>query len=338
MHPRPHTLPPAARAALLALGTLSLLGAAGLPSEEGKPAGKTVLTRVVEDNRKREVTLKGDVKLDAAAPQPVTVSGDGSFIVKEEQAGKVRRYVATAEKRSYTVGGQEQPLDAEAEAWLREVIRGVAKNNPEGGKGRVIEVHRQHLEGAPGHAGHPAPGGPEGRKVRVEVLKGTGDGPATVFIHREGNGGETVEKHLKIVTEGDGPEGCGDCGPMGHAAMGHPPMGHPGMGHHPGMGPHPGLGLPWGPPPVGPRAPGHLPPDHAVLQAEVAALQAELKLLQARLNQLQKALSAAPKETKGGTPMPPPPPPPHPALALRRRPPRPAPPLRFHRQLLQRRL
>ena len=113
------------------------------------------------------MTLKGDVKLDAAAPQPVTVSGDGTFIVKEEQAGKVRRYAATAAKRSYTVDGQEQPLDAEAEAWLREVVRGVAKHNPEGGKGRVIEMHRQHLEGEPSHAGHPAPRGPEGRKLSL---------------------------------------------------------------------------------------------------------------------------------------------------------------------------
>ena len=316
MHPRSRTLPPAARAALLALGTLSLLGAASLPPEEGQPAPKpvkTILTRVAEDDRKREVSLKGDVKLDAAAPQPVIVTGDGSFRVKEEKAGKTRLYAATADKRSYTVDGQERPLDAEAEAWLREVVHGVAKHQPEGGKGRVVELHRQRLEGEPGHAGHPAPDGPEGRQLRVEVLKGDGDGPATVFIHREGPGGEKVEKRVKVVTLGDGPEGCGDCGPMGHAAMGHPPMGHPGMGHHPGMGPHPGLGLPWGPPPVGPRAPGHLPPDHAVLQAEVAALQAELKLLQARLNQLQKALSAAPKETKGGTPMPPPPPPPPPA-------------------------
>ncbi len=319
MHPRPHAHPPAARAALLALGTLSLLGAAGLPAEEGKPApkpAKTTLTRVVEDDRKREVTLKGDVKLDAAAPQPVTVSGDGTFIVKEEQAGKVRRYAATAAKRSYTVDGQEQPLDAEAEAWLREVVRGVAKHNPEGGKGRVIEMHRQHLEGEPSHAGHPAPRGPEGRKLRVEVMKGAGDGPGTVVIHREGTGGEKIEKHVKIVTEGDGPEGCGACGPLGHAAMEHPAMGRPERGQHPGMGQHPGLGQPWGPRPFGPRAPGHLPPDHAVLQAEVAALQAELKLLQARLNQLQKALSAAPKVTKGRgavpppPPLPPPPPPP----------------------------
>jgi hypothetical protein len=298
MHPRSRTLPPAARAALLALGTLSLLGATGLPSEEGKPVGKTVLTRVAEDNRKREVTLKGDVKLDAAAPQPVTVTGEGTFIVKEEQAGKVRRYLATADKRSYSVDGKEQPLDAEGEAWLREVVQGVAKHQPEGGKGRVVELHKQRLEGEPGHAGHPAPGGPEGRQLRVEVLKGDGDGPATVFIHREGNGGETVEKHLKIVTEGDGPEGCGDCGPMEHPAMKRPAIRPPVPGHQPG------LGLPWGP------RPGQLPPDHAVLQAEVDALQAELKLLQARLNQLQKALSAAPKTPKGSTPTPPPLPPP----------------------------
>ena len=304
MHLRPHALPPAARAALLALGTLSLVGASGLPAEEAKPAlksVKTLRTRAEEENRKLEVSLKGDVKLDAAAPQPVTVSGDGTFRVKEEKAGKARLYVATADKRSYTVDGQELPLDAEAEAWLREVVRGLAKNKPEGGKGRVVELHRQRLEGEEGHAGHPALGGPEGRKIRVEVMKGEGEGPATVFIHREGVGGEKLEKHLKIVTEGDGPEGCGACGPMGHPVLGHPAMGHPAVGHHPGMG------LPRGP------RPGQLPPDHAVLQAEVAALQAELKLLQARLNQLQKALSAAPKATKGGTPMPPPPPPPHPA-------------------------
>ena len=308
MHPRSRTLPPAARAAVLALGTLSLLGAAGLPAEEGKPAAKTMLTRVAEDNRKLEVSLTGDVKLDAAAPHPVTVSGDGSFRVKEEKAGKSRLYVATADKRSYTVDGKEQPLDPEAEAWLRDVVRGVAKNKPEGGKGRVAELHRQHLEGEPGHAGHPAPDGPEGKRIRVEVLKGDGEGPGTVVIHREGPGGEKIEKHLRFVTEDDGAEGCGDCGPLGHPALGRPVPGH-----------HPGLGRPWGPPPMSPRAPGHLAPDHAVLQAEVAALQAELKLLQARLNQLQKALSAAPKATKGGAPTPPPPhlpappPPPPPA-------------------------
>ena len=235
------------------------------------------------------MTLKGDVKLDAAAPQPVTVTGDGTFRVKEEQAGKVRLYVATAEKRTYSVDGKEQPLDAAAEAWLREVVRGLTKNRPEGGPRRVVEVQRKRLEGAPGEGDHPTP---EGRRLRVEVQKAEGgEGPATVIIHREGPGGEQVEKHLRIVTEDRESEGCGECGPLEHPGKGRPGMGRPGMGHPGMMGQHAGL----------------LPPDREVLQAEVAALQAQLKVLQARLNQLQKAIQATPKASKGGAPVPPPP-------------------------------
>ena len=142
---------PRARAGAVALLAVSLLGAAGvaLQDKEKKPTPKpdtTTRTKVIDGERQLDVQVKGAVKLDPAAKEPVTVPGDGSFRVEETKGGKTRTYTTTKDKRIYTVDGQEKALDAEGEAWVREVVKDAAKAQTGRDKARRIEIGTRHLE------------------------------------------------------------------------------------------------------------------------------------------------------------------------------------------------
>ena len=156
MHRVRHLLHPAlpvtsgARAAALALLAASLLGAAGVALQDKKPPPKgdqNTRMKVIDGDRQMDVRLKGEVKLDPAAKEPVTVPGDGSFRVEEKQGGKTRAYAASKDKRTYAVDGQEKPLDAEGEAWVREVVKDAAKAQAGQEKAPMfLEVRTRHLE------------------------------------------------------------------------------------------------------------------------------------------------------------------------------------------------
>lgn len=172
MHRIRHLLHPAlpvtsgARVTALALLAASLLGAAGVALQEKAATKSDKTTRIVDhdDQRKLDVRMKGEVKLNAEAPDPVVVAGDGSFKVEEKKAGKTRTYAATKDKATYTVDGKEQPLDKEAKDWVRGVAKMAAK--AQAGKAlaerhaviaerhaagaeaqaRVMEIHARHME------------------------------------------------------------------------------------------------------------------------------------------------------------------------------------------------
>ena len=156
MHRVRHLLHPAtpttssARTAALALLTASLLGAASVAfqdkdKEPAPKADKTTRMKVIDGDRQMDVRLEGEVKLDPAAKEPVAVPGDGSFRVEEKKGGKTRTYSATKDKQTYTVDGQEQPLDAEGEAWLRETVKDAAKAQAGREKVRRVEIRTRHL-------------------------------------------------------------------------------------------------------------------------------------------------------------------------------------------------
>jgi len=158
MHRIRHLLHPAlpitsgARATALALLAASLLGAAGVAfqDKEKEPTPKpdrTTSMKVIDGERQMDVQVKGEVKLDPAAKEPVAVPSDGSFRVEEKKGGKARTYTATKDKRTYTVDGQEKALDAEGEAWVREVVKDAAKAQTGRDKARqVIEVRTRDME------------------------------------------------------------------------------------------------------------------------------------------------------------------------------------------------
>ena len=157
MHRIRHLLHPAlpvtsgARATALAVLAASLLGAAGVAMQEKakdapSKAEKNTHLGVADDKRKLDVRIKGDVKLNGEAPDPVVVSGDGSFRVEEARDGKARSYAATKDKATYTVNGKEQPLDQEGKDWLRGALRGMKQRRSEGDRDRMMEVHVRHRE------------------------------------------------------------------------------------------------------------------------------------------------------------------------------------------------
>ncbi|HLP31809.1 MAG TPA: M56 family metallopeptidase, partial [Geothrix sp.] len=135
MHRVRHLLHPAlpvtsgARVTALALLAASLLGAAGVALQEKGATKSDKTTRIIDhdEQRKLDVRMKGDVKLNAEAPEPVVVSGDGSFRVEEKKGGKTRAYAATKDKATYTVDGKEQPLDKEGKDWVRGIAKVAAK-------------------------------------------------------------------------------------------------------------------------------------------------------------------------------------------------------------------
>ncbi|WP_306590605.1 M56 family metallopeptidase [Geothrix sp. 21YS21S-4] len=136
MHRVRHLLQPSlpasggARAAALALLAASLLGAAGAVLQEKASDSKSqhsTRLKVLDGDRQMDVQVKGDVRLDATAREPVAVPGDGSFRVEEKTGGKTRAYSASKDKRTYTVDGQEKELDAEGEAWLRGAVKDTAQ-------------------------------------------------------------------------------------------------------------------------------------------------------------------------------------------------------------------
>jgi len=157
MHRIRHLLHPAmpitsgARAAALALLAASLLGAAGVAFQDQakeptpKP-GQHTRMKVIDGERQMDVQVKGEVQLDPAAKDPVAIPGDGSFRIEEKQAGKARTYTATKDKRTYTVDGQEQPLDAEGEAWVRAVVKDAAKAQAGRDKVRKVEIRTRRIE------------------------------------------------------------------------------------------------------------------------------------------------------------------------------------------------
>ena len=234
-------VPGGARAAALALVAASLLGAGVALQDQGKdPAPKAernTRMKVIDGDRQMDLQLKGEVKLDAAAPEPVAVPGDGSFRVEEKKGGKTRAYAASRDKRTYTVDGKEQPLDAEGQAWLREAVKDAARAEAGRDRARRVEVHTRHLEGrtraleaqakaleaqakaleAPGLSpeerarlqaevdkarAEAEKARAEHRRMRVEVIRGKEGEPGTVILHKDKDG---VEKHIEVLTEDIGP-------------------------------------------------------------------------------------------------------------------------------------
>ncbi len=157
MHRVRHLLYPAlpittgARATALAVLAASLLGAAGVALQDkaketpAKPDKNTHIA-VTDDKRKLDVRMKGDVKLNGEAPDPVVVSGDGSFRVEEKKGGKTRAYAATKDKATYTVEGKELPIDKEGKDWLREVLRSIKQNERGQKREQLVELRTHHSE------------------------------------------------------------------------------------------------------------------------------------------------------------------------------------------------
>ncbi|HEY3400379.1 MAG TPA: M56 family metallopeptidase [Geothrix sp.] len=223
MHRIRHLLQPAlpassaARATALALLAASLLGAAGVAfqDKEKEPApkpDKATRMKVIDGERQMDVRLKGEVMLDATAKEPVAVPGDGSFRVEETKGGKARTYAATKDKRTYTVDGQEKPLDAEGEAWLREVVKDAAKAQAGRDKARRVEIRTRHLEdqthevelhakALEAHAKALEAQGlsPEERaRIQAELEKAKADMEKAQADHRR--------KRVEVLTEDIGPE------------------------------------------------------------------------------------------------------------------------------------
>jgi len=154
MHRVRHLLSPTlpitsgARVTALAVLAASLLGAAGVALQDKAKADsdKTMRIAIADDQRKLDVTMKGEVKLNGEAPEPVAIPGDGSFRAEEKKGGKTRLYAATKAKATYSVDGLEKPLDKEGRDWLREVLRQVKRNQVGRKQERMMDVRLRRMD------------------------------------------------------------------------------------------------------------------------------------------------------------------------------------------------
>lgn len=174
MHRVRHLLHPAlpitsgARATALAVLAASLLGAAGVAFQDKAPeptprSDQTTRIKLADGKRQLDVRMKGDVRLNGEAPEPVAVPGDGSFHVEERKGGKTRAYTALRDKATYQVDGQAKALDKEGQDWLRAIVTETVKAQAgreqaqtqklraeqeraraEGQQGRLVEDHSRH--------------------------------------------------------------------------------------------------------------------------------------------------------------------------------------------------
>lgn len=337
-------LPPRARAGAAALLAVSLLGAAGAalqdpapkpaPAPKATPKEDQVRMKVIDGDRKLDVRLKGEVKVDPAAKDPVAVGKDGSLRIEERKAGKARAYTATADQRTYAVDGQTKPLDAEGEAWLRGALKDVQKAQVGREKARKYEVQAHAMEiqakVMEGHAKEMEAHAKElqeklekelspevqarikadlarvqkdiekAQRIRVEVIEKDGD--RHMIIHRDGKDQDVVMKRFQWKSkDGAAPKDL-DEEVVLHDLDGETLV-----------------------KPVPPMRLKVLRPhrENDDPQLEMAELKAEMEALRARMEELQKRLSQMPKvvrDPKAPVPPPPPPPPPPPA------PPAPQPP------------
>ena len=351
MHRVRHLLQPAlpasnaARTAALALVAASLLGAGVALQDHGKEAApkaeQNTRMKVVDGDRKLDLQMKGDVQLDATAKEPVAVPGEGSFRVEEKKGEKTRAYSASKEKRTYTVDGQERPLDAEGEAWLREAVKDAAKAQKARDKVHRIEIRTRrmedqtreldtHLKELDTHLKDldrlPELSPEERAKVRADLDKARADLEKAraerrkvrmEVIRKKGEAGKDVE----ILTEDVGPDTViirkrvdGKDVVEKRVKLPRPGKGEAGTWVFAGPGEEdmvvevPGdITIP----------PVHIPEIHighpgveADPQVEIRALQSAMKSMQKRLDQLQKQMAATPKgrKTPKGAPVPPRPP------------------------------
>jgi beta-lactamase regulating signal transducer with metallopeptidase domain len=117
------------RAGLFAAVLLSIVGASALWSLSGNTQQKLERQRIIikDGNYSVNVQMRGDVKLDTNFKDGADLGDGAALEITAKENDSTRRYALRREgndvKRTYRVNGQEKPLDAEAEAWIKDQVQ-----------------------------------------------------------------------------------------------------------------------------------------------------------------------------------------------------------------------
>jgi beta-lactamase regulating signal transducer with metallopeptidase domain len=190
------------------------------PASPAPPTGAETRTIVVDAKagEKRQVRIKGEVKVQPDPQHDFVLGEGGSLEISQKAEGQTRRFKAWreggTEKRSYTLNGEERPLDAE---WLKRELTDLkgARSHPKedpGGKEKRIEIHVRkqgkdegdieeriiHLDGPPN--AH------ERRMIRIEADGKGPDGKTKIFFFRDGEekleiDAEKLARHAREMAE-----------------------------------------------------------------------------------------------------------------------------------------
>ncbi|MBL0211216.1 MAG: M56 family metallopeptidase [Holophagaceae bacterium] len=199
-------LPPSntAKAGLIAALAFSLLGAtsykiaqtpAPKPEESKSQKISKVVVRTADGDKKvnMNVNMDGDVRLDLESKELVKLGPGGSIELKVREGGKLKKFTARkdakGEVREWTVDGKAAPMTPEDEAWLKQHLKELKRQEGQAPEHRarkiIIKRHGDsevvniegldELEGLAefdwvGELGD-HPDGPEAERMRHEHMK-----------------------------------------------------------------------------------------------------------------------------------------------------------------------
>jgi beta-lactamase regulating signal transducer with metallopeptidase domain len=129
------------RTSLIAASILSMVGAGALWGFSLEAQQRLERQRIIirDGNKSLNVNMLGDVKLDPSSKDGVALGEGAALEISEKENGATRRLSLRLEsdglKKTYTVNGQEKPLDADGEAWLKNQI----------GEIHAVEIRRVNL-------------------------------------------------------------------------------------------------------------------------------------------------------------------------------------------------
>ncbi|MDR2561349.1 MAG: M48 family metalloprotease [Holophagales bacterium] len=180
------------RAGLIAAAFLSMVGAGALWGFSVEAQQRLERQRIIikDGSKSVLVNMQGDVKLDSGSKNGLALGEGASLVIAEKGDGITRRLDLRQEtsglKTTYSVDGQEKPLDAEGQAWLDVQVNEI----------KAVEAHKSSL----------AP--KDGGTVQFEISEDGKDGAGSkVIVYSNGrspiiwNGQPILSGDLPSVVE-----------------------------------------------------------------------------------------------------------------------------------------
>ncbi len=169
---------PSARAGILTALAVAILGAsAAMGFAEDKKPQETRRMVLQEGDRRIDLQLKGDAKLDPKSETGVNLGEDGSIELSVREAPSRKKVTFKKDAKTLTVDGKETPLKGADEVWVRQILGEL--------KGLEVKVE-------PGKAGT--------KSYRVEVEEeATKGGKPRIFTYRSGtSSGGSATPHMEF--------------------------------------------------------------------------------------------------------------------------------------------
>jgi beta-lactamase regulating signal transducer with metallopeptidase domain len=144
------------RAGFMAAALISALGASALwgLGADGDQLPQRQRISVRDENSSLDVLMKGQIKLDSLSKEGISLEDGAAIAIAESKNGSTRSLTMKRKgseiNKAYRVDGEEKPVDAEADAWIKmqvSEIQAVQAQKPKFGGQEDAEVRFNIAEG-----------------------------------------------------------------------------------------------------------------------------------------------------------------------------------------------